>query len=305
MRTGIKWLALLAVLAFATTAWAETVFERFDRGKAEFDHKNFGNAIEILKELLYPAVQLTKEADIVRAREILGLSYFYVGEEAKAREEFTQLLYLRPRHRLDPFLVPPPAVAFFDRIWNDPVMKEKLEKIEKERQDKERLRAEKEKAKEKPPKTVVRRIYMQSREEHHSRLLTLLPFGVGQFQNGHTTKGILLASGGGLALVANVTCFGLLSGLRKKTQDERGRTKYYYEDEELADALTITTYVSFGVFMATWLYGVIDASIYFEPVVKTPYVKTKEEREDLGGESTSLLPALFPGGAGLTFSARF
>jgi hypothetical protein len=304
MRNGVKGLALLVVLAFAATAGADTVFERLDRGKAEFEHKNFGNAITILKGLLYPAVQLTKEDDIVKAREMLGLAFFYTGEEAKAKEEFTQLLYLRPRHRLDPFLVPPPAVAFFDQIWNDPAMKEKLEKIEKERKERERLEAEKKK--EKPPRTVVRRIYMQSREEHHSRFLTFLPFGIGQFQNGHSTKGILLASGGGLALVTNITCFALFYGLRKKGFDEETeRYVYYHEDKELAKALEITGYVSFAVFMATWVYGVVDASLYFEPVVTTPYVKTKEEKEELGGESSLLLPTVFPSGAGLTFSTRF
>lgn len=300
MTGRVKILVVLLLAAFPAVAGADSVPERFDRGTAEFEHKNFGNAVQILKELLYPAVQLTSEDDIVAAREMLGLSFFYVGEKAKAHEEFTLLLYLRPRHRLDPFLVPPPAVAFFDRIWNDPVMKEKLEKIEKERQEKERLESEK-KEKEKPPKTVVRRIYMQSREEHHSRILTFLPFGIGQFQNGHNTKGVLLASGGGLALVTNITCFGLLYGLRKK--DSHGNR--YYEDVPLAEALEITGYVSFGVFLAAWIYGVVDASLYFEPVVKTPDVKTKEETEELDGEPTSLLPALFPGGAGLTFSARF
>lgn len=303
MTFRVKLLALLLLAAVPAVARADSVPERFDRGKAEFEHKNFGNAIGILKELLYPVVQLTSEDDIVTAREMLGLSYFYVGEKDKAREEFTLLLYLRPRHRLDPFLVPPPAVAFFDRIWNEPAMKEKLEKIEKERKEKERIEAAKKK--EKPPKTVVRRIYLQSQEEHHSRFLTFLPFGVGQFQNGHNVKGILLASGGGLALVTNITCFSLLYGLRKTWLDERGRTKYYYEDKELADALTVTGYVTFGVFMATWLYGIIDASIYFEPVVTTPYEKTREEKEELDGEPASLLPTVFPGGAGLTFSTRF
>jgi hypothetical protein len=295
----VKILAVFLLVALPAIARADSVPERFDRGTAEFEHKNFGNVIQILKDLLYPAVQLTNEDDIVAAHEMLGLSYFYVGEKEKASEEFTLLLYLRPRHRLDPFLVPPPAVAFFDRIWNDPVMKEKLEKIEKERKEKERLDTEKKK--EKPPRTVVRRIYMQSQEEHHSRFLTFLPFGIGQFQNGQTTKGILLASGGGLALVTNVTCLGLLYGLRK--QDVNGNR--YYEDVPLAEALEIVTYVSFGVFLATWAYGVIDASIYFEPVVTTPYVKTKEEKEELDPEPTSLLPTVFPGGAGLTFSARF
>jgi len=300
MTVRVKLLTLFLLAAVPAVTRADSVPERFDRGRAEFEHKNFGNAIGILKELLYPAVLLTSEDDIVTAREMLGLSYFYVGEKDKAREEFTLLLYLRPRHRLDPFLVPPPAVAFFDRIWNDPAMKEKLEKIEKERKEKERLEAAKKK--EKPPKTYVRRIYMQSREEHHSRFLTFLPFGVGQFQNKHNVKGILLASSGGLALITNITCYALRYSLRKQ---DPITGQYGYEDTELAEALEITQFVSLGVFLATWVYGVIDASIYFEPVVTTPYEKTREEKEELDGEPTSLLPAVFPGGAGLTFSARF
>ena len=54
MRNGVKGLALLSILAFAMPAGADTVFDRFDRGQAEFEHKNFGNAITILRGLLYP-----------------------------------------------------------------------------------------------------------------------------------------------------------------------------------------------------------------------------------------------------------
>jgi len=65
--------------------------------------------------------------------EMLGLAYFYTGRKEEAREEFIALLYMRPKYRLDTFLVPPPAVRFFDEIWKNPQMKDRLEQIERER----------------------------------------------------------------------------------------------------------------------------------------------------------------------------
>jgi len=288
-------LSALLLWALSSPALADSVAERFERGKLEFEHKNFGNAIQFLRPLLDPSVQLTSEDDIVKAYEMLGLSYFYIGQKDKARGEFTKLLYLRPRHRLDTFLIPPPAVAFFDQIWNDPEMKDKLEKIEKERKAQEQAAAQQN---QKPPRTVVHKIYLQRSESRHSRLWAFLPFGLGQFQNDHTTKGILLASAGGAALATNIVCYSLAVALA----NDNG--KYSESDAELARGLRVTQYVSLGVFVATWIYGAIDANIYFEPVVSGPYQKVREEKQELG-QLPALVPAVFGDGAGLSFQTRF
>lgn len=285
--------ALLVLLLGGTAAHADSVSERLDRGASEFAYKNFANAAEILEKLLYPTVQLTAEDDIVRAREMLGLSYFYLGKEDKARHEFTALLYLRPAHRLDPFLIPPPAVAFFDRIRNDPAMKARLEKIEKERQ------AALAKKNKKPPRTLVRKIYLERDRVSHSRMIAFLPFGLGQFQNGQTVKGILLATGGGLSLTANIVCYSLLVALT----NENGN--YAAGDVDLARGLRIGQYVSLGLFAASWIYGAIDANIYFEPLTSAPYHKAREEQQLVEQKTSSLLPLGLPGGAGLSFQGRF
>jgi len=94
--------ALALILLLCRTVGADSVSERLDRGASEFAYKNFENAAGIIEKLLYPTLQLTAEEDIVKAREMLGLCYFYLGQEDKARKEFTALLYLRPGHRLDP-----------------------------------------------------------------------------------------------------------------------------------------------------------------------------------------------------------
>jgi tetratricopeptide (TPR) repeat protein len=285
--------ALALILLLCRTVGADSVSERLDRGASEFAYKNFENAAGIIEKLLYPTLQLTAEEDIVKAREMLGLCYFYLGQEDKARKEFTALLYLRPGHRLDPFLIPPPAVAFFDRIRNDPRMKARLEKIEKERL------AAIEKKNKKPPRTLVRRIYLERDRVRHNRLIAFLPFGLGQFQNGDSVKGILLATGGGLSLAANIVCYSLLVALA----NENGN--YASEDLDLARGLRIGQYVSLGIFAASWIYGAIDANIYFQPLTEAPYRKAREEEQVMENNTSSLLPVGVPGGAGFSFQGRF
>ncbi len=271
---------------------AESIQERFERGKLEFGHKNFANAIESLQPLLHPTVQLSAEDRIVKAREMLGLCYFYTGQEQLAGQEFTALLYLRPRHRLDDFLIPPPAIAFFDRVWNEPEMKEKLEKIERER-------SEARQKQQKPLPSQLKKIYLQREEIHRSRTLAFLPFGLGQFQNGETGKGIILATGGGLSLTANMVCYGLLSALA----NENGT--YPAADLELARGLRVGQYLSLGLFVAAWIYGAVDANLYFHSVSTGPYRIQKQEQIPLLPDSAAWVPFATPGGGGFSFRSRF
>jgi hypothetical protein len=287
---------LLVGTGYSPVASADSATVHFSAGKLEFDHKRFNETIQHLQSVLYPTVLLTEEDTIVQAREMLGLSYFYVGLPEKAQEEFKLLLYLRPRHRLNPFLIPPPAVIFFDQLWNDPAMKEKLEKIEKERQEKARLESEKNQQLSQPQPTLVRRVYLKQVETHRSRLVTFLPFGLGQFQNGHTLKGVLLASGSGVALATNILSYSFLSALALSDG------KYSKGDVPLAERLKITQYVSLGFFAATWIYGIIDANIYFESVTKNPVQTEREENDVPSPATTGFFPMLSPSGGGLVFS---
>ena len=111
-----------------------------------------------------------------------------------AREAFIHLLSIDPDQTLDPFLVPPPIVEFFDQVRADaepelaPLRERKRQLQEQERLAEEarrRLLAEEHVRSGPPSKVVV--------VEEHIYMLNFLPFGVGQFQNGDTTKGIIIA----------------------------------------------------------------------------------------------------------------
>lgn len=298
---GKRSVIVLFIVLFSGAALADSVAERFSQARLQFEYKNFDKAIEILDSLLYPQVQLTSEPDIVKAREMLGLAYFYTGHKDKAREEFTALLYLRPKHRLDTFLVPPPAVRFFDGIWKDPKMKDRLEQIERER-----IAAQQAAAKKRKNPSVVKRIYLERTITQKSWVMVFLPFGMGQFQNGKTALGITLAATEGLALLTNVVSWSLRWALEEKTGG--------YKDPSIAEGLRLTQYAALGVFVGLYAYGVIDAWVGFQPKVVEPFERVREEVQapkpadnDSGAKpmSTTIVPGVFPSGAGLEVLVRF
>jgi len=296
-------LALVACLA-GGLARAASMEERFQAARLEFEYKNFGKAIEQLRPLLEPTVQLTREADIAAAREMLGLAYFYTGDQVRSREELLELLYLRPLHRLDPFLIPPPAVGFFDAIRAEPALKEKLEQIERERQ--QALEAERRR---KEAQAAVTRVYLERTRSEHWWALNLLPFGIPQFQNGHRTKGIALAVTGGLSLLVNVMSGLVVWGL---ADDD---LRYAHDELGLANGFQITQYTSLAVFGALWIYGVADGFYYFEDSTVEPFQRVREETvRPEGAESApaapppgpgGLVPLAVPGGVGLGWQLRF
>ncbi|MBN2493980.1 MAG: hypothetical protein JXR96_05260 [Deltaproteobacteria bacterium] len=289
-----------AALALAPPARADSVQERFAAAKLQFEYKNFEQAVEALGPLLSPTVLLTREEDIVEAREMLGLALFYLGKEAAARDEFVELLYLRPGHRLDAFLVPPPAVQFFEAIRNEPAMKEKLDQIERERRE----AAERARQAEKPP-TEIRRIYLHRETEVHHRALAFMPFGIGQFQNHHDVKGhVLLWSE--LALLAGYgSCVITLLALRDDNYD--------FEKTELAQGAYVGQFVFGGLFLGAVVYGIVDANVYYEPELKRPFEAVREELEEARPEApkkpaaggAQIAPFVQPGGAGLQLQLRF
>jgi hypothetical protein len=308
MSQATRALGLLVVLGACLAggrAQAASVEERFQAARLEFEYKNFSKALDQLRPLLEPTVQLTREADIAAAREMLGLSYFYTGDQVRAREEFIELLYLRPLHRLDPFLIPPPAVSFFDAIRAEPALREKLEQIERERQ--QALEAERRR---KEAEAAVTKVYLERTLTEHWWALNLLPFGIPQFQNGHRTKGIALAVTGGLSLLVNVMSGLVVWGLAD------GDLRYAHDELDLARGFQITQYASLGVFGALWIYGVADGFYYFEENAVEPFQRVREEVVRPGapeGEPAALpppgpgglVPLAVPGGVGLGWQLRF
>lgn len=223
------------------------------RAKNEYAYGNYKQAIEQLRALMYP-MKLLKDEQVIDARKYLALSHFLHEDVASANEEFGKLLYLAPDYELDPYTIAPPVIELFESIRTK--MKPELDAI--------RQRAKDERLKPQLPRGIVRTIERTYYER--SDVLTLMPFGAGQFQNGDTGLGsVFLGTELGL-LAVNVTSYVLSLALGNYAPEERWK----------AQALLVTQYASAGLLGVAWSIGVVQARANFQSTAAGPRMIREE-----------------------------
>ena len=204
--------------------------------------------------------------DAVEAHRILGFSELKLGHEPAAREAFHDLLVQDPDYALDPFLVEPKMVEFFDAVKraSDP----ELAPIrERRRIEREQARAAEEAAR--VPRVV--------RVREHLYLLNWMPFGAGQYQNGDRAKGTAIAAAEVTLAVVNLGAILFHNeiaedrGRRCSPSQTAGcsRPPYTDSDRRLLSRTDAVKYVAAGLFWAVYAYGVVDAHLHYVPRVET------------------------------------
>jgi hypothetical protein len=301
---------LLSLAAPSNSAPAE-----FARGKVAFQRAEYGRAIELLRPLLYPEVRLETEGEMVQTHRMLGIAHLFQRQNELAAEEFRRLLQLRPDFRMDALIDPPMVVDFFNSI----IAQQEAELVDLENKRREAEANAERRRRMGPPcpaPTVIER-----RTVRNSRMVSFVPFGAGQFQNGQTRKGwgffAAEAAFGALSVGALTTNF-LAYGFRPTLHCEQGggggqgncpEGYGLSSDRSRSELLTKIQVTSGVLFFATAIWGVTDAILNFEPevVIATPQggpsaeaqkpVKTRPNL--LGG--VRLMPSLMardaPGGS--------
>ena len=215
--------------------------------------------------------------DALEAYRMLGIAELKLGDRAQARAAFVSLLSLNPDQQLDPFLVEPKVVEFFDEVRreNEPALaplRERRRALEEQRRladdARQRLFSDEQARSGTPVKMI--------RVEERLYLFNWMPFGAGQFQNGQPAKGTAIAAAELVLLVANL---GAILYHSQASQDPTRRcattsstcsrppyTDALRDDLKSAD---IVKYVSAGLFWAVYAYGVLDAHHHYVPRVET------------------------------------
>ena len=246
------------------------------RARDRFEFGAYAEAAGSLRQLLAGDPDLT-EAEFVDAYRVLGISEYHLGDLAQARSAFVNLLSHDPDFSLDPFLVPPAIVEFFDRVKkeHEPALgplRERKRALQAEQrladEAKRRLLAE-DLARHGPPARIVR-------VERHHYFFNWLPLGAGQFQNGHKSKGTAIAAGQVLLGAANITAFLLHNRIAQDRQRNCvagqpgcSRPPYSDSDRRLLRQLDALKYSTAGAFWALYAYGVWDAHRHYVPRVET------------------------------------
>jgi tetratricopeptide (TPR) repeat protein len=154
------------------------------------------------------------EEQLADLHELAGRAAFNLQRMKDAERHFSALLRLDPDRSLDPFVVPPPTVAYFDKIKQqlnteleflrqERRLRQERARVETERRERERLAAEEQRRR---AEALARQVTVRTVEKR-SFLVNFVPFGAGQFQQGRTSLGILFAASEGALAVTSIIAF--------------------------------------------------------------------------------------------------
>jgi len=264
----------LALCLSAATARADDL-EDFERARRAYDDQAFMLAVQRFETLVggeTPALQ--SRPLVLESRKYLGAAYLFVGRRDAAERQFERLLGDDPTYDIDPVAFPAEVITVFAAV---------RVRVERQRRATEeaRRRAE-EQARRREAERIIRERERMARlielaetereVQENSRWIGLIPFGVGQFQNGHPGVGVAFAVTESVLAVASIITYILHESIRNDIQPlPFGET----EPSERRDArvaatgLRISNWVSTALLGAVAVGGIVEAQIRFVPVVET------------------------------------
>ena len=247
------------------------------RARVTFEYGDYAQASKLLSALVeagrFDSLQTRAEA-----YRLLGLSLFYQGRKGEAYKAFLEYLYIDPDAELDPFFVPPAAVSFFEQVKKEaeprlqPLREQKQAQLdaqkraaaeESERRKQRELEAERRRLQEISP-SIERRVVQ------HEFWVTMMPFGIGQLQNGDRKLGIFLATAQLITGAASAGSALLIEQLRDNATgkfDDNGPGATPYKS---ARRLNVVKWVGAALFYGLWVGGAIQAAINFKPEEQLP-----------------------------------
>lgn len=228
---------------------------------------------------------------LVALHKLAGLSAFNLQRREEAERHFAALLRLDPDFSLDPFVYPPPAVAFFENQRR--LMAAELEFLREQRRQREaaaKAAAEERAALARQTEAQRKELEEMSRQitvrtvETHSVLVNFVPFGAGQFQEGRVGVGTGFAVAEGLLAVASIVgylVYGSLITTRTLTVDTfPGSTQTIVQTgipaSRASEAQTWQNVkIASGIgFYTVYVAGVLDALLHYQAEVVRTHVET-------------------------------
>ncbi len=275
-------LALLVALMLSQAPAASdqdtrSAAEAMNRARVTFEYGDYAQASKLLSALVeagrFDSLQTRAEA-----YRLLGLSLFYQGRKGEAYSAFLEYLYIDPDAELDPFYVPPAAVSFFEQVKKEaePRLAPLREQKRAEREAQQRAAAEEaERRRQRELEDERKRLAQMSpsierRVVEHQFWVTMLPFGLGQLQNGDRALGIFFATSELIAGAASAGSAVLIEGLRDNATgrfDNRGPGTTPYQT---AQRLDVVKWVGAGLFYALWVAGAIHAAVNYKAEERLP-----------------------------------
>jgi hypothetical protein len=243
----------------------EAAAEQVRLAQRDFEYGDYTRVAQRLSSLVEVGRFQTPELR-ARAYTLLGeaLLLHSPPREQEAHRAFLDLLFLDPDTELDPFYVPPRVIEFFERERKELEPQIAPLRAQRRAEKEARRRALEEEAQRRRQEEAERRMRaIQPSVERtviqHEFWVSLLPFGLGQLQNGDRTLGYTLATLEVIFGAASVGSTLLIETLRdEKTQ------KFGQGDYKIATRLEIVKWVGAAAFYSLWAFGAIHAAVNYK-----------------------------------------
>jgi len=232
------------------------------------------------------------EKALVELQMLAGLSAFNLRRMDEASRHIAALLRLDPDFSLDPFVHPPPAVAFVEKQRT--AMAAELEFLREQRRQRDaaaKRAAEERAALAREAEVQRRQLEEMSRQvtvrtvEKQNVLVNFVPFGAGQFQEGRTGPAIGFAVAEGVLALASIVGYFVYGGFittRTVPVDDRfpggpetlTQTGIPASSADAAQTWRTIKVTSGIAFYAVYAAGVVDALLHYQAEVVTTRQET-------------------------------
>ena len=292
--------------------------QALELAKSPFDAGQYAEAHARLSAILDPTLppcdagpsptgqcHLTDLDLIERARALDAASLLALKRDSEADVLIRAILRRSPSYVPSPAMFPQEVIDRFTTVRLS--MAAELRTILQQREiDEERKKDAARKAHDAEEKWIAEIARLAARErwvESNSRWLALVPFGVGQFQNGDVRLGVLFASGEAVLGGASLVTVAIVNSLASINVNQRTPQNQPVDIPALnsrIDTLTAVNRVTFAAWGALTLAGIVQAEVAFVPEKVTYHDRVIPPRP-------RVLPVVAPqpGGAVIGLSGTF
>jgi tetratricopeptide (TPR) repeat protein len=226
----------------------DEIYQRYLAGKNAYFYGNYQDCIDKLKALLEPNILISEPEQRLESYRYLALSYFYLQKSDGASENFEKLLFIRPDYELDAVETPQNAINFFEQIKKS--LKDKL--LERQKILEEEIKKEEEK------KKKANALQKEVDYQVNSRFVSILPFGIGQYQNDSPGLGTMFLTTELLSV--GISMFAYLQVENLRQSDGTFSTDQFQNAQVYQNIQLISAYTALGLMLA----GAVQALINFQ-----------------------------------------
>ncbi len=273
MKRTLNYLHLVYVIIGATywgmpLAVQGDALSDFEAGRQAYENQEYAKAIALFKGILDDDEAIALNPLVaLETRKYFAASYLFLQKPEQARAQFEALLKQDPEYDIDPLSFPKEVVQLFSQV-REATRAERAQALESKRKNEEHARRQRELQKLREKQRLLQLQEMAATEvviERNSRWLAAIPFGVGQFQNGHDGLGIFFAVSEASLVVLGATSFFLHASLRNENPADSNRD----EARRAERAFRYTNWVSVAALVTVMSIGVVDAQLRFVPFKRT------------------------------------